>query len=119
MLINSFLFVDLDDNIVDNNPINNPYSFDPYVLWKQEGVTSETKFKGTAWSDRLREWNPEKYQVCKDEWLSGTENFGHQEPEAIENFLREYFLNETIKLQFVIKGCNVATGFPTYCFGWL
>lgn len=72
----------------------------------------------TVYSDRLYQWNSEKYdKCCKKVWNNVGQWFEERckNPENIQTFLSLYFEKEC-DLVAVITTTNVSTGFPLSCF---
>lgn len=107
-------FVDLDGNEIKRNPFSHPYNYDEYVIWKDENFNKE-KY-GAVYSDRLYQWDWEKYnRCCQEVFENQGQQFYQREPKEIERFLSMYFDKE-IKLTAVMQGCNQSSGFPYWIF---
>ena len=107
-------FVDLDGKPVKRTPFSHPYNYDKYVTWKSKDFNKE-KYSA-VYSDRLFQWDWEKYNKCCKEVFKNTgQFFDKREPKEIEKFLSLYF-NKEIKLTAVAQGCNQATGYPFWVF---
>ena len=107
-------YVDLDGNEIKRNPFSHPYNYDEYVIWKDENFDKE-KYSA-VYSDRLYQWDLEKYNKCCQEVFENQgQQFYQREPKEIERFLSMYFDKE-IKLTAVMQGCNQSSGFPYWIF---
>lgn len=107
-------FVDLDGNEIKRNPFSHPYNYDEYVIWKDEDFDKE-KYSA-VYSDRLYQWDWEKYNRCCQEVFGNQgQMFYQRKPKEIERFLSMYFDKE-IKLTAVMQGCNQSSGFPYWIF---
>ena len=107
-------FVDLDGNEIKRNPFTHPYSYDEYVIWKDENFNKE-KYSA-VYSDRLYQWDYEKYnKCCQEVFKNQGQRFNQRDPKEIEKFLSMYF-DERIKLTAIMQGCNQSSGFPYWIF---
>ena len=107
-------FVDLDGNEIKRNPFTHPYSYDEYVIWKDENFNKE-KYSA-VYSDRLYQYDYEKYNKCCQEVFENQgQRFDRRDPKEIEKFLSMYF-DERIKLTAIMQGCNQSSGFPYWVF---
>ena len=107
-------FVDLDGNEIKRNPFTHPYSYDEYVIWKDENFNKE-KYSA-VYSDRLYQYDYEKYNKCCQEVFENQgQRFDQRDPKEIEKFLSMYF-DERIKLTAIMQGCNQSSGFPYWIF---
>lgn len=94
-----------------------------YVPKKDEwgqSILFETKEEanGTAYSDRLYQWNPEKYnRLCKKHFGDVSQYWNERSLEKIEKFLREYFRKKLTVVK-IVTGENRATGYPYWVFYW-
>ena len=107
-------FVDIIGRPIERTPFEFPYTYDEYILWKDESfnINSYT----AVYSDRLWEWDSTKYDKCCQEVFKNTgQRFDNRKPELIEKFLSLYFEKE-IKLTAIIQGCNQQSGFPYWAF---
>lgn len=109
------MFTDLYGNPVERTPYSHPYSFDQYVIWKSN-VFDKNKIYSAEYSDRMLEWDREKFSKCTREVFGNQKQyFDDREPKDIEKFLIKYFGHE-LKLVAVEKCCNVPTGYPIWIF---
>lgn len=102
-------YFDLDGNPIERNPEKYPYSYEPYVQWigdfKREKSTS-------VYSDRLMQWDYEKYKrCCMETWGKETSYFRNGNPKYVEKFLSLYF-GKKIILTAIMEGCNYYNGYP-------
>lgn len=107
-------FVDLNGKPIERTPFSHPYNYDEYVIWKDK-IFNEDKHSA-VYSDRLYQWDYEKYdKCCQEVFKNKGQAFYQREPKEIEKFLKMYFEKE-IKLTAVAQGCNQATGYPYWVF---
>lgn len=105
-------YIDLFGNEINKTPLSNPYNFDEYIIWKGDYKNSDLK----AYSDRLQQWNFEKYNTCIHNMLKTSGwLFSFENSNFTEYFLSSYY-GKNIKLTAIAKGCNVSSGFPYYVF---
>ena len=106
-------YVNLDGKPVERDKHNWPYSYDPYVVWKGNYIKGENE---TVYSDRLMQWNYEKFnKCCKEVWDNEGQYFSGRSATEIERFLSLYFEKE-IELTVIMQGCNVSSGYPYWIF---
>ena len=107
-------FVDLDGNEIKRNPFTHPYSYDEFVIWKDETFSKDKN--SAVYSDRLYQWDSKKYNKCCEEiFQNQVQRFDQRNPERIEKFLCMYF-DTKIKLTSIVQGCNLSSGFPYWIF---
>lgn len=107
-------FLDLNGKPIKRTPFSHPYNYDEYVIWKDENFNKE-KYSA-VYSDRLYQWDWEKYnRCCQEVFENQGQMFYQREPKEIERFLSMYFDKE-IKLTAVMQGCNQSSGFPYWIF---
>ena len=71
----------------------------------------------SVYSDRLFQWNPEKYNRCSREvWNNEGQDFSARVPDDIEKFLRKYFEKEDLVLCQILQGENHSSGYPVWRF---
>jgi len=110
----SYTFVDLDGNLVEKDKYNYQYSYDPYVVWKNNYLPDSSM----VYSDRLMQWDFRKFnKCCLQVWNNEAQYFHSRQPKDIEKFLSLYFGKE-IKLTVIMEGCNVSNGYPYWIFGF-
>ncbi len=106
-------YVDLNGNPVKKTKREYPYSYDPYVVWKNDYVEGKSN---TVYSDRLLQWDYKKFEeCCMDVWGNHRQGFNDRTPEDIEKFLCKYFGKE-VKLTVIMECCNVSNGYPIWIF---
>lgn len=105
-------FVDMNGEPVERTPHTHPYSFDEYVIWKGEYEKSDE----AVYSDRLFQWDSEKYEKCLKE---AEEMIGQKlkfdDKNGAETFLSLYFGYKVI-LTAIMRGCNHYDGNRFYIF---
>jgi hypothetical protein len=108
-----YTYVDLNGEPVEKTKEQYPYSYDTYVVWKGNYKKGEGN---TVYSDRLFQWDWEKYNRCCEEvWGNKGQYFDNRTPKDIEKFLRLY-TDKQIKLTAILEGCNWSTGYPVWIF---
>ena len=108
-------FVDLNGEAIKRTPYTHPYNYDEHVIWKDDS-NFDYNNDNAVYSDRLFQWDPEKYNIChKEVFKDGSQYFYQSNPEEIEKFLSIYF-DKQIKLTAVVEGCNQAYGNPYWVF---
>ena len=117
MLENHTLFVDIYGYLVERTPVEHPYNFDPYVLWKSLEFDSSDK---VCWSDRLYQYDSALFdRCCKKIWNNTSQNFHNRRHQDVELFLNAYIVDDysdKIKLTAVEECCNFSTGYPYWAF---
>jgi len=106
-------YVDEHDNPVKRTKDTHPYSYDGYVVWrggKNEEVT------GTAYSDRLREWDCKKYDSLSEKY-GNPGSWNTKNPAEIEKFLQEYNDEPELKLILIMEYCR-NNGYPLWRFDY-
>lgn len=93
-------------------PWSHPYNFDDYILWEK----GQGKGDGSAYSDRMQQWDWEKYQSCWKQAFDERQDFA--DPEKTTKFLRLYYDDPELELIRVIATVNHASGYPLWCFIW-
>ena len=78
---------------------------------------SRKKSNNSVYSDRLYQWDSEKYNTCCQKiWGNEGQSFYGRDAESIEKFLRLYFDNQDIVLCKIVRYENVASGYPYWHF---
>lgn len=108
-------FTNLDGNPVERTPHTYPYNFDQHVIWISEKF-KENKIYSATYSDRMLEWDIEKFSRCSQEIFGDQKQcFDDRDPKDIENFLIKYF-GHKLNLVAIEKCCNLSTGYPIWIF---
>lgn len=102
--------VDLQGNVVERTKEEYPYSYDSYVV-NRYGENDE--INNTMWSDRLKQWDHEKFNECWERHCEG-ENFKSASKQQLTNFLRDYTDDPQLELIVLMESCNQASGFPLW-----
>lgn len=106
-------YVDLDGNPVKRTKEDYRYSYDFFVVWRQDYNQNTSD---TVYSDRLWQWDSKKYNTCCMEvWGNKGQSFHGRKPKEIESFLNKYF-GRKVKLTAIMEGCNVSNGYPIWSF---
>lgn len=112
----SIIYKDENGKAVKRTPRTHPYNYDPFVLWR--GGKNEDS-DGTAYSDRLRQWDGEKHdRLCLQHFGEKGCWWNTRDPAKIEAFLRDYLDSPELKLVLVMQYCNQATGYPVWRFDY-
>ncbi len=105
---------DFDGNPVKRTRDEYPYSYDPYVTHRN-GKKDEVTH--TVYSDRLFQWDSEKYNKCCTEvWKNQGQDFEQRSPGSIEKLLQLYTDDPTLRLIGIMQGANVSSGYPYWIF---
>lgn len=107
--------VGLDGKPVERTRWDYPYSYSEFVLYKTERYEPTDS---SAYSDRLWEWNPTKFQrAVAKVWprQPKSQMFNDKKFKDLQQFLRHY-LEEQVELTAVVQGCNVGNGYPYWVF---
>ena len=105
-------------NLISGKPIkrtpnSHPYSFDEYKVYKKDNFRSSDD---NVYSDRLYQWDPDKYNECRIEIFGNqSQYFDGQSPEDIGKFLSKYF-DKNVEVTAIVKGCNISNGYPYWLF---
>jgi len=106
-------YVDENGRPIARTPLTHPYSYDSYVIWGN----SDGNSSGALYSDRLFQWNPEKYnRLCVKHFGDKGQHFDNRDPAKVEAFLRDYFDKPKLVLTMIMRGCNVSSGYPLWIF---
>jgi len=86
-----------------------------YVISPVEYDSGE-KSTDTVYSDRLYQWDPEKYnELCKKHFGNMGQYWSNRKPKLIEAFLCDY-IGKPVTLTKVELTENVSTGYPIWIF---
>lgn len=92
----------------DNRSRNEyPYGYSAYYLW---GVPA--KGHEATYSDRLSQWDRDKFAAATKSVNVRFENFSRQDAEA---FLSAYF-DQPVQVSALAQCCNVSSGYPIWIF---
>lgn len=109
------MFTDLYGKPIERTPFSHPYNFDQYVIWKSEEF-DKNKIYSAEYSDRMLEWDIEKFTKCAEEVFGNQgQFFDDRNPKDIEKFLIKYF-GQNLKLVAIEKCCNPSSGYPIWIF---
>lgn len=88
---------------------SHPYSYDSFIVW----YGNARKGDSVVYSDRLVQWDYEKYMTCaKTIQAESTNNkFDINDPKQTEKFLSLYY-GKQVTLTAIVEGCNVSNGYP-------
>jgi hypothetical protein len=99
------------------------YSYDEFLQWELKpgafkGYGNDKEISG-AYSDRLFQWDSKKYnEYCRYVFNNEGQYWNNRNHKDIEKFLRLYFEDNTLILQWIIEGCNPSNGYPYWVFGY-
>ena len=120
---------DVEGNRITRTKQSHPYSFDEYVSWvkpKYRGKTKnmdmvvpEDKTKAVSYSDRLNQWDAEKFQAAFDKHLKPVHGMANARPHQFEAFLADYHDDPELELVKVVESCNHASGYPLWAFAYI
>ena len=106
--------VDLYGDPVERPKAKYPYSYSPYVQYRN-GDNEE--ITNTVYSDRLYQWDPQKFNsLCRKYFGNTGQSFGTKPNSLIEKFLADYFGNPNLKLIVKMEGANMSSGYPYWVF---
>lgn len=109
-----FSYVDEFGNPVEKTKDKYPYSYDGYVSYRNGDNSDIT---GSVYSDRLRQWDYEKYEECsKKHGDPGL--MRNKVPIQIQSFLRDYLNEPKLNLILIMEYCNLSTGYPVWRFDY-
>lgn len=113
-IVNSLGYVNLKGERVERTFWDFPYTYDPFLLWKDEDYNEQNTI--SVYSDRLMHWDFEKFNECCQKVFNNTgQYFNNRAPWDIEKFLSLY-LEKEIKLTAIEESCNVSSGYPYWIF---
>ncbi len=113
-LIPNLGYVDENGRPIERTPITHRYNHDSYVEWR--GLPNEGT-NGSIYSDRLLQWDFDKHdRLCMKHFGNKGQLWSDRDPEKIEAFLRDWCEDPELKLHYIMRCCNQATGFPIWCF---
>ena len=114
-----FKFIGYDGKLCERTPLTNPYSYDPFVIWRSEDFDGENMnipYLSTTFSDRMRQWDCQKFDDAWHEvWGDAGKGFRFKEIKDIERFLSLYY-GQNVKLLELSEQCNWSSGIPYWCF---
>lgn len=108
-------FLNLDGNPVERNPITNPYTYDPYVIYKDK--TFDKSKVSAYFSDRIEGWYDSETQekalkkIGLKRYGDSRERFSWSNPSHVKAFLSE-LKGKDIRVSAIMQGANHATGNP-------
>lgn len=111
------LYLDLNGKPVERTPWSHPYSYDDFVIYKNEDFDP---MDSMVYHDRMLQWDREAFgKAASEVWPNapGSQMFSGRKPEDINRFLNLYFGKE-VRLTAVLQGCNVGNGFPYWIFAY-
>lgn len=92
---------------------SNPYTYDPFLIYFNE---EEQKATGCVYSDRLLEWDYDKYnRLCREYFGNEGQSWDKRDSNKIEEFLCDYF-DKKVVLVANIQYVNVSNGYPVWRF---
>lgn len=112
-------FVDQHGKPIQRTPYEYPYSFSPYLVYRN-GKNEEAK--SCIYSDHLYKFShgENSYKHYENMRMKHFGNHSQQwddvDETKIEEFLRDYFDKPKLKLVYMMKGCNVSSGYPIWEF---
>lgn len=77
------------------------------------------KASDTVYSDRLFQWDSEKYnRLCAKHFGNTGQLWNNRDPKKIELFLRDYCDNQSLILCRIEEHKNMSTGYPLWRFDY-
>lgn len=110
---NSNEYLDIRGNIVDRNPVEYPYSYDPYVLYKCETYKeTDTSY----YSDRVQQWSKQEFnnalsQMGLKPYGAPYERMSWKNPEQVGQ-LMSILLKSKVECTAIMEGANYYNGYP-------
>lgn len=86
-----------------------PYNFSEYYLFNMK--EKNTKYEA-VYSDRMNQWDYEKFKRALDIVGSGMDWF---DPNKAEKFMSAYY-GRAIEVAAMARGCNQSSGYPYFIF---
>jgi len=90
---------------------SNPYSYSEFYLARSVPVADVKKYDG-VYSDRLQEWNREKFEEAGKPFQKRFDQFSLKDCSA---FLTAYY-GKPVTAVALAEGCNVSNGYPYWIF---
>lgn len=87
-------------------------------VWRSPQIIYGKKEEGLTWeySDRIWEWDYDKAKAASEQAI--TEGLRDRTARYMEKFLRFFYDKPDLELVCVLGGCNLASGFPYYVYGF-
>jgi hypothetical protein len=106
--------MDYEGNPVKRTKKDYPYSYDPYVIYRN-GKNSDVT--DSVYSDRLFQWDPKLYNELSEKHFGNKgQFFSNRNIESIEKFLADYLNFKDLKLIVLMEGANFSSGYPYWVF---
>jgi hypothetical protein len=91
----------------------------PFEVFVQGLPEGSAQYKlSDAYSDRMMDWDFEKFTRCASEAGIKGQYFSGNTPNQAQNFIRLYYNNPNLILVKVVQYNNAATGYPIWYFVW-
>lgn len=89
-----------------------PYGYDPHYIFRL-GNKVPHGIEGSVgvYSDRMSQWDREKYSECCKKFLKGGQYLRRLSPAQVTKFMSHY-LGYRVKVTALAEGCNVSNGYP-------
>lgn len=104
-------YLDIGGNIVERDPVEYPYSYDPYVLYKC-GTYKETDTP--YYSDRVRQWsefNNALSQIGLKPYGAPYERMSWKNPKQVAQVM-SILLKKKVECTAIMEGANYYNGSP-------
>jgi hypothetical protein len=96
----------------DKTKADYPYSYDPFFIYFNE--KAKGKDAGCVYTDRLKQWDWDKYQRLCEKHFGNKSDYWHDRPaDKIQAFLCDY-LDKEIVLVANIQYVNLGNGYPLW-----
>ena len=110
-------YLDENGNPVERIPATHPYSYDAHVIYNQPGFkykdqTYEKDGLCTVYSDRLSQWDYEKYRECMKQFKGEDGDYFWRDTNKVVKFMKKYYNNKKLEVNMIMEGCNVSNGYP-------
>lgn len=106
-------YLDLNGKPVQHTPQQYTYSYDPYVVFKQNKDPAKKTY--CYWSDHIDRREGVADLKMKHFKHRG-DHYGDYTIQQIQDFLRELDNDPNIEIYAVMHACNVSNGFPVWSF---
>ena len=112
MIYQNYRYINEFGQPIERTPDKYNYSYDDYVTYRG-GNNKEANH--TMYSDRML--HDLKYNDLCQKWFgSQGQMFDSRKPEDIENWLRDWYDDQDLKLILIMQYCNQSNGYPLWRF---
>lgn len=108
-------YIDLKGNIVERNPVEFPYTYEPYVIYKSPDYRENDC---AYYSDRVMHCYFNEDEIVNALSQMGLKPYGAEwermswkNPRHVEDFM-SILLKKKVKCTAIMEGCNYGNGYP-------